>query len=69
MLIDIQYPSSCISEVTHETANAIPISCSQNDFEHICNFAVGVSLKRKNNSATKHINKALEVINFRLQDN
>jgi len=63
MLIDIQSPSSCISEVTHETANAIPISCSQNDFEHICNFSVGVSLKGKNNSATKHINKALEVIN------
>jgi len=57
MLIDIQSLSSCISDVTHETANAIP--CSQNDFEHICNFAVRVSLKRKNNSATKHINNII----------
>ena len=49
---------STVSEITNVTEHP---KC--NEFEHICNFAQGVSLKKKNSAAMKHLNKALKYIN------
>jgi len=61
MEIDILCTSSHVSDVTHETATKSKHQV--NDFEHICDLSKGISLKRKNNCAVKHINKALRTMN------
>jgi len=53
---------SNVSDVsTHETGTKSKHQV--NDFEYICDLSKGISLKRKNKSAIKHINMALTKMN------